>query len=138
MNKHNNENTKYKQQQLDARLRVQYSIFKISSKLVLIFVVIKYIIMIDITKIIYSTLPTPIYKVLSNQYHLFLSYCESIQSHDHYNVNVEQMNMALVIGISIGLGIVTFLNFFPGTSSRYLHGKSYIFSYFEGSTWLQC
>ena len=70
--------------------------------------------MIDVRHIIFQILPTPAYIRLSNEYHRFLNYSETIRSHENYDRNIEKMFFALVIGISLGLGLVTFLEFFPG------------------------
>mmetsp|Transcript_2213 Transcript_2213/g.3155 ORF Transcript_2213/g.3155 Transcript_2213/m.3155 type:complete len:246 (-) Transcript_2213:40-777(-) len=68
--------------------------------------------MIDIRHWIYEILPTSTYRTLSNKYHLLLQYVHTIRSHEHYDG--DNMYLSVVIGLSFGVVLVTFLEFFPG------------------------
>ena len=74
--------------------------------------------MIDIAHHLYQVIPTPIYKQLSNQYHRYLQYSAYIRTHE--NFDFENIYFAFVIGVSLGIVLVTFLEYFPGECCSYV------------------
>mmetsp|Transcript_2060 Transcript_2060/g.2805 ORF Transcript_2060/g.2805 Transcript_2060/m.2805 type:complete len:223 (+) Transcript_2060:116-784(+) len=65
-----------------------------------------------IQHLLYERIPTPIYKFLSNQYHAGLQATLSIIHHPDFDF--DPIYRAIVLGLTIGFGLVTFLEFFPG------------------------
>lgn len=70
------------------------------------------------TMYLYQILPTSIYKFLSNNYQSFLLHSYTIRTNEHYDM--ENIYFAFVIGISLGLILVTLLDFFPGETKKFL------------------
>ncbi len=68
--------------------------------------------MIDLRHRLYEILPTSTYRALSDNYHMFLQYTHTIRSHERYDA--DNIYSSVVIGLTLGVILVTFLEFFPG------------------------